>query len=346
VSPALVLPPHQLPFQREAERRDCVRRTFVGREQELRHLQAAYDTVVSGQGALLAVVGEPGIGKTALCEQLATYAVVRSGRVLLGHCYEEGSLSLPYLPFVEALRSYVTAREPDVLRSELGTGAVEIARIVSEVRERLQVEPRPSGDPEDDRWRLLQAVTSFLRNAGSVQPIVLVLEDLHWADRGTLDLLVHLSRNLAGARLLVVVTYRDVEVDRSHPLSAALAELRRVGEFGRVQLRGLGVTEVQSMLSIISGQDVSWAFAEAVQRQTEGNPLFVQEVVRYLVEEGLVAREGGRWRATGTQPLAMSIPEGLRDVIGGHFGRGARERDAAVLPQRELGLHLHRRLKR
>lgn len=201
------------------------RRTFVGREQELRQLQVAFDEALSGQGALVMVVGEPGIGKTALCEQLATHATIRGGKALVGHCYEEGSLSLPYLPFVEAIRSCVLEREPDHLRQELGTGATEVARIVSEIREKVAVEPREAGDPEDDRWRLYQAVTSFLRNASTVQPLLIVLEDLHWADRGTLDFLMHLSRNLGGCRMVVVGTYRDIEVDRAHPLSAALAEL-------------------------------------------------------------------------------------------------------------------------
>ena len=206
------------------------RHTFVGREGELKQLQAAFDGALSGQGGLLMVAGEPGIGKTALCEQLATYAAMRGGKALVGHCYEEGSLSLPYLPFIEAIRSYVLAREPEDLRRELGSAATDVARIVSEVRDKVQVEPRPSGDPEDDRGRLYQGVTGFLRNASGVQPLLLILEDLHWADRGTLDFLVHLSRNLSGARLLVVGTYRDVEVDRSHPLSPTLAELRRGSE--------------------------------------------------------------------------------------------------------------------
>ena len=269
------------------------------------------------------MVGEPGIGKTSLCEQLATYAVWRRGTVLVGHCYEEGSHAPPYLPFVEALRSYVLAREPEHLERELGSGAADVARIVSEVRDRVAVEPRPGGggDPEEERYRLLQAVTGFLRNAAAVQPLVLILEDLHDADRGTLDLLIHLSRNLQGTRLLVVGTYRDIEVDRAHPLSGALAELRRVSAFSRVLLRGLTADEVQRMLSGIAGQDVSWGLAEAVHRQTEGNPLFVQEVVRYLAEEGLIEREGGRWRATDQAPLVLSIPEGLRDVIGKRLSR-------------------------
>ncbi|HEY41971.1 MAG TPA: protein kinase [Dehalococcoidia bacterium] len=289
------------------------RRVFVGREPEQKQLQAAFDGAMSGQGALMMVVGEPGIGKTALCEQLSTYVTLRGGKTLVGHCYEEGSLSLPYLAFVEAMRSYVMTRETRDLRKELGTGAADVARIVSEVREKLKVEPKPSESPEEERYRLMQAVTSFLTSAAKVQPLLIVLEDLHDSDKGTLEMLTHVSRNLSGARLMIVGTYRDVEVDRTHPLSASLAELRRVATFDRVLLRGLNADEVRRMLESITRQDVPWGLAEAVHRQTEGNPLFVQEVVRYLVEEGLINREGGQWKAT---QLEMSIPEGLRDVVG------------------------------
>ncbi len=292
------------------------RRVFVGREPECRQLQGAFDGAMSGQGALMMVMGEPGIGKTALCEQLATYVTLRGGRTLVGHCYEEGSLSLPYLAFVEAMRSYVLSREVKDLREELGTGAADVARIVSEIRDRLKVKPRPQKDPEEERYRLMQAVTGFLTNAACVQPLLVVLEDLHDADKGTLDMLTHVSRNLAGARLLIVGTYRDVEVDRTHPLSAALAELRRVATYGRVILRGLNADEVKRMLESITRESVPWGMAETVHRQTEGNPLFVQEVVRYLAEEGLITQKEGRWRPAKDTPLEMNIPEGLRDVIG------------------------------
>jgi tetratricopeptide (TPR) repeat protein len=292
------------------------RRVFVGREPELKQLQSAFDGAMSGQGALMMVTGEPGIGKTALCEQLSTYVTLRGGRTLVGHCYEAGSLSLPYLAFVEALRSYVLSRDAKDLREELGSGAADVARIISEIRERLKIRPRPQKDPEEERYRLLQGVSEFLSNAANVQPMLVVLEDLHDADKGTLEMLTHVSRNLAGARLLILGTYRDVEVDRSHPLSAALAELRRVSTYGRVLLRGLNADEVRRMVETITRESVPWGLAEAVHRQTEGNPLFVQEVVRYLAEEGLIAQKEGRWRPTRDTPLEMSIPEGLRDVIG------------------------------
>jgi tetratricopeptide (TPR) repeat protein len=292
------------------------RRVFVGREAELRQLQSAFDAAASGHGSLTMVVGEPGIGKTALCEQLATYVALRGGRALVGHCYEEGSLSLPYLAFVEALRTYAQACDVNLLREELGPGAPDVARIVSEIRERLRIEPRAKGDPEEERYRLLQAVSDFLGSAAVAKPLLIVLEDLHSADRGTLEMLEHVARNLGDRRLLLVGTYRDIEVDRTHPLSAALAELRRLPHFGRVLLRGLNADEVRRMLSGIAGQDVPWGLAEAVHRQTEGNPLFVQEVVRYLAEEGIIEREKGRWRARSDTPVEMRIPDGLRDVIG------------------------------
>jgi len=292
------------------------RRVFVGRESELKQLQSAFDGAVSGQGSLMMVIGEPGIGKTETCLQLSTYVTLRGGKTLVGHCYEEGSLSLPYLAFVEAMRSYVLDREVKDLREELGTGAADVARIVSEIREKLKVKPRPKGDPEEERYRLMQAVTSFLTSAAGVQPLLIVLEDLHDADKGTLDMLTHVSRHLSGARLLIVGTYRDVEVDRTHPLSAALAELRRVSTYGRVILRGLNADEVRRMLEGITREEIPWNLAEAVHRQTEGNPLFVQEVVRYLAEEGLITQKEGRWRPAKETPLEMNIPEGLRDVIG------------------------------
>jgi tetratricopeptide (TPR) repeat protein len=292
------------------------RQIFVGREAELKQLKTAFDNALSGHGSLIMVVGEPGIGKTALTQQLATYVTMRGGSTLVGHCYEEGSLSLPYLAFVEAMRTYVLNRDEADLRRDMGSGASEVARIVSEVRDKLHVEPRPPTNPDEDRYRLFQAVTDFLSHASEVEPLLIVLEDLHDADKGTLDLLIYITHRLSKGRFLLIGTYRDIEVDRSHPLASTLAELRRVSTYERILLRGLTIDEVQRMLSGLSGQVVEWQIAEAVHKQTEGNPLFVQEVLRYAVEGGLIIRESGQWRAVDPNRLLMSIPEGLRDVIG------------------------------
>jgi predicted ATPase len=289
---------------------------FVGREQELGELRAAFDAAAASAGSLRVVVGEPGIGKTAICERLAAYAAEHGGRALVGHCYGEGSFSLPYLPFVEAIRAYVLDSDIDALRAELGTWAVEVAPIVPELRDRMGLEParEPGTFNDEDRYRLLQAATDFLRAAATRQPLLLVLEDLHDVDRGALDLLVHLSRQLAGSRMLVVGTYRDVEVDRTHPLSAMLAELRRSSHFGRLVLRGLSVEQVQRLLVSTGVPAAGRSLAEAVHRQTEGNPLFVQEVARDLTEEGQPAYVPG-------ETLIDRIPEGLRDVIGKRLSR-------------------------
>jgi tetratricopeptide (TPR) repeat protein len=292
------------------------RRVFVGREPELRQLQSAFDAAASGQGSLTMVVGEPGIGKTAITEQLATYAALRGGKALVGHCYEEGSLSLPYLAFIEAMRSYAAARDVTELKKELGPGAPDVGRIVSEVRERLNIPPSPKENPEEEKYRLMQAVTEFLGNIAVTQPLVIVLEDLHTADRGTLEMLGHVARNLGNKRLLLLGTYRDIEVDRTHPLSSSLADLRRLPNFNRVIIRGLNADEVRRMLASIAGQEVPWGLAEVVHRQTEGNPLFVQEVIRYLAEEGVFVRDKGRWQTKSDTPVEMRIPDGLRDVIG------------------------------
>ena len=157
--------------------------------------------------------------------------------------------------------------------------------MVPMLRVRLSLTPRPAGDPEVDRWRLLQAATDFLRSAAAKQPLLLVLEGLHNADSGTLDLLLYLARK-HGSRILVVGTYRDLEVDRAHPLSTVLSELHRATNVTRVQLRRLSTDEVQHLLAETSHQAIPHPFAELVHSQTEGNPLVVHETLRFLIDAG------------------------------------------------------------
>jgi predicted ATPase len=165
------------------------------------------------------LVGEPGIGKTRLAEEFAVYARLRGAQFLTGHSYE-GAVDVAYSPFVEAFRQYVRAR-PDVeLRRELGEGAPDVANLVSEIRQRfpdLPASPPLQGDAE--RQRLFGSVTDFLRSATAASPLVLHLDDLHWSDKPSLLLLRHLARHLASDRLLILGTYRDVELDRTHPLA-------------------------------------------------------------------------------------------------------------------------------
>jgi tetratricopeptide (TPR) repeat protein len=292
------------------------RRVFVGREPELKHLQSVFDLAWSGQGSLIMVAGEPGIGKTTLTEQLAHYVRLRGGQALVGHCYDKGSPSLPYLAFVEPLRSYSGHRDLLNLKEELGSNASDVARIVPEIGQKLRIQRRSKRNSEEEKYLLMQAVTGFLGNIAEAKPLALILEDLHNADQGTLEMLTHVNRSLGNKRLLVIGTYRDIEVGRIHPLSSALAELKRLPHFSRILLKGLKVDEIQRLLSGTVGQEVSRGLAERVHRQTEGNPLFAQEVGRYLLEEGLLVREDGTRAPVKDLALEMSIPEGLKEVIG------------------------------
>ncbi len=292
---------------------------FVGRQREMGELKACLEDALSGRGRLITLVGEPGIGKTRTATELATYAGMRSAQVLWGRCYEaEGAP--PYWPWVQAIRSYVRDVDPEQLRSEMGAGAADIAQVVSDVKEQLPgLEAPPQLEPEQARFRLFDSITAFLRSASRRQPLMLVLDDLQWADHPSLLLLEFVARELAGARLLVVGTYRDVELSRQHPLSNTLGELTRSAEggFQRVLLRGLGPDDVGRFIELASGVTPPTGMVAAVHRQTEGNPLFVTEVVRLLVQEGELTQENVGQRDS----WSVRIPEGVREVIGRRLDR-------------------------
>jgi class 3 adenylate cyclase/tetratricopeptide (TPR) repeat protein len=293
---------------------------FVGRAQELEGLKGVFEETLSGKGRLAMVVGEPGIGKTRLTEELGVYTAVRGAQVCWGHCYE-GELGVPYLPFVEALRSYVRDKGDDELRAELSTGAPEVATILSDVRVRfpdLPVSPALEGDAE--RMRLFEGVSAFLANAATARPLVLMLDDLHWADKPTLLLLQYLARNLRRERVMIVCTYRDVELDRTHPLADMIASLRREHLYERVLLRGLDRDEVKSFIEAVGEQETPALFAETVYRETEGNPFFVAEILRHLAESGALERVDGHW-AGSAEGVAEQLPEGVREVIGRRLSR-------------------------
>src|SRR5205807_903419 len=218
----------------------------------------------------------------------------------------------------QAMRGYVREREPDQLRRELGSSAAALAEILPELNAKLPgLTALPSAEPAQARFRLFDSVASFLRAGSADQPIVLVLDDLHWADAGSLALLEFLARELEGSRLLVLGTYRDVELTKGHPLAATLAELTRERLYERVLLRGLDAEDVGRFIAGTAGIAPPEALVAAVYRHTEGNPLFVTEVVRLLVQEGALAPE----RLTTREHWSVRIPDGVREVIGKRLER-------------------------
>jgi DNA-binding SARP family transcriptional activator len=284
---------------------------WYGREEELRRLLGIYDTAAAGGGGVVTVVGEPGIGKTRLLQELAAAARRRGGLVLSGRCLEGGWVP-PYHAFVEAITGYAAQAGPTRLRADLGPAAGPLAQLVPALRERLDDLPTAAPlQPDEERLRLLDAVARFFAGLAAHGPVVLVLDDLHWADASTLVTLRHVARVAARQRLLLVGAYRSGEAGPD--LVDALGALRAEAEVTAVRLRGLAADPVGRLLGALADAPVSAALAGAIQQETRGNPFFAREVLRHLLEtQALRMDADGALEAD--LPLEV-VPEGLRDVL-------------------------------
>jgi DNA-binding SARP family transcriptional activator len=287
---------------------------FVGREPELAELGAGLDAAIAGQGHLFLLVGEPGIGKSRLADEVMDQARVRGARVLVGRCWEAGGAPA-YWPWVQSLRTYVQETEPEALRAQLGAGAADVAQIVPELRERFPELPESSLEGEGARFRLFDSTARFLKNAAAACPFVLVLDDLHAADEPSLLLLRFLAGELAGSRILVVGTYRDVDPTIRDPLAGTVAELVREKATRRIELRGLTESDVGRYIELSGSATPPSELVSTIYTETEGNPLFVGEVVRLLAPEGRLSDVDvpALWK--------LGIPQGVREVIGRRLAR-------------------------
>jgi DNA-binding SARP family transcriptional activator/tetratricopeptide (TPR) repeat protein len=285
------------------------RSPFVGREDSLGWLHSQWSDARDGSGRLAVIAGDPGIGKTRLASELARAAHEEGAAVLLGRCHEE--LLMSYQPFVEAFARYVAAVSPDVLRGQVDPHGGELARLVPELARRLPDLVEPAGvDAEDERFRLFEAAGALLANASRSWPVVLVLEDLHWADKPTALLLTHLVRAIQAERVLVVGTYRETEL--GEPLVSVLADLHRERAVERLRLGSLNRGDVATMISGWLGRPPPTHFAHALHRETEGNPFFIEEVLRHLIEADAV--EGSEWARLASF-TELGIPDGVREAI-------------------------------
>ncbi|MBI4219476.1 MAG: AAA family ATPase [Chloroflexi bacterium] len=280
---------------------------FVGRDREMAEVRAALEDALAGRGGLVMLVGEPGIGKTRTAEELAAGARRRGAEVLWGNCPEERGAP-PYWPWVQVIRTHVASASPEVLRAELGKSAGVIVEAVPEMVDLLPgVDPAPRlEDMDAARFRLFETVSSFIRRAASTRPVVIVLDNLHWADASSLRLLEYVAQAIEEARLLIVCIYRDTGVDRSHPLLRSLGELTRQRRFVRVLLRGLVEEETCRVMENVGGFSPPAKLVADVQAQTEGNPLFVREVMRLLAQEGMLDPQ----RMADLETWRFRIPEG------------------------------------
>jgi len=290
--------------------------SFVGREPELERLRGAWADACSGHRRLVFLSGGPGIGKSRLSGELAREALAE-GTVLYGVCEEEMLVS--YQPFVEALRHYVRHAELDWARV-VGPGVGELARLIPELAAAVDAGgATPAGDPQTRCYLMFEAVSALLTEAART-PLVLVLDDLHWADRGTLQLLRHVTRAPQQASLLILGTYRDAEVGAGHPMAELLADLRRDRQFERISLDGLDERGVGELITTHAGDSAPGGIVQTVYEQTDGNPFFVEEVMRHLLETGALFERGGRWRPA-ISPDEIGVPEGVKDVVGWRVAR-------------------------
>jgi class 3 adenylate cyclase len=291
---------------------------LVGRDAELSALEDELLSVERGRsGGLVLLAGDAGMGKTRLAHELARRARSLGWDVLWGGC-SEADVALPYLPFVEAIGNHFAGRAPDEIHAELGGAARELSVLFPQLASQ---EPAPAaGDPSQAKLRLFESVVAVLRAAARDGGVMLVVDDVHWADASTRELLDHLARRLVGVPALVLCTYRSDELARRHPLLPTLQAWRRSRLANTITLSPLPPLGVAEMIaSIFNTDEVADDFRDLIADRTEGNPFVVEEMLREAVERGDVYLTDGRWERRAVDELG--IPDTVRETILLRIGR-------------------------
>lgn len=293
---------------------------FVDRARELGILAARLETARQGQGSLVLVCGEAGIGKSRLLDVFAERAREQDALVLRGRC-TEGDWAPPYDPWVEALGDYARSIGRDHLRKTLGPGASVLARTVPPIAAALPDIPEAAGlGPEEELVRLYDAVARWLLTIAPPKAAVLILGDLQWAGRGSLRILQYVARSSQRARLLIVGSYRDVELDQSNLLAEALPALAHDPGFERIALSGLSATEVAEFIALCGEHELSTELAHVIHAETGGNPFFVRELLRHLIDERRLI-EGDVRRLSAASIGELGVPASVQDVVNHRLHR-------------------------
>jgi DNA-binding CsgD family transcriptional regulator/tetratricopeptide (TPR) repeat protein len=288
-------------------------RPIVGRARELDVFRTALDRMLGGRRGLVLISGEPGIGKTRCAEALAALAEDQGALVLWGRCREEAGAP-PYWPWVQILRGYVDSSSLDEVRLNMGAAVKDIAALVPELLDSSHATHLTRDvvtDSSPARFRTFDAIRQFFHQAAQQVPIILVLDDLHWADAPSLSLLEFLSEELLRVRLLIVGTYRDSDASRKTPLLSTLGALSRDSDCRRVRLSGLSQRAIGEVAERLCDVNLSESAIEAIYQQTDGNPLFAIELIKVFIDENAGA-------AISTVP---AIPAGIRETIGRRLSR-------------------------
>ena len=267
------------------------------------------------------------MGKTTLLGEAAHAAFSHDNTVTFGHCEED--VVAPYQLFAEAITHLVTYAPEDLLRAHVEEHGSALALVAPVLASRIRDLPEASTrDADTERFVLFSAVVGFLASYSAERPLLIVFDDLQWADTGSLSLLRHLAASQQIPAVLLLGAFRDSELNQSPALLDTLAALHRMAGVQRVELVGLDDDGVVSLLEAVAGHALDGAsvkVAHAIARETDGNPFFVRELIRHLAETGAVAQdERGRW-GSGTASGPLALPDSVREVIGARVGRLGRE---------------------
>lgn len=282
---------------------------LVGRTGELERLKAEWEQAVAGDSRLVLLVGEPGVGKTRLAVEAALAAHDDGASVLYGRCDED--LAVPYQPFAEVVGSLVDTLGPDHVTHRVAGLAPYLGSLVP--RAARAFAEAPSLDPETTQYRLFEAVTAFLEATAADRPLVVILDDLHWATRPTLLLLRHLVVHASSRPLLLLATYRDTEHPPQHQVNEVLGDMLRHQTVARVHLGGLDHAGVAEFLAGVAGRPLEppeVRLAQTLHAQTGGNPFFLRELVRQLGDDGATFEF-----RTLSEALAEPLPEGVSRAV-------------------------------
>jgi predicted ATPase/DNA-binding XRE family transcriptional regulator len=298
---------------------------LIARTEEQARVDAALRDAAQGRGRLIAVCGEAGIGKTRLAQEAMLQARRYGFLIATGRCFEPQRL-IPFHPFIEALTTLYEAA-PDGSRAEIPTRWPHLTRLIPD---HFPDAPLDGGSNEM-LYRLFRSVSAFIRAIAEDRPVVLAMDDAHWADQTSLELLRHLARETARDRVLLIVTFRDVEVGRQHPLRNILHDLEREALAERLSLVPLAEKDTGELAAAAIGAEVALSddLVSLVHRRTEGNPFFIQQVVRDLVERGGLYRQDVVWHLRAIEEI--EAPESVRGVV--------RERVSRLLAETQASLH-------
>ncbi len=296
---------------------------YVGREQERAQLDELWAQARDGSLRLALISGEAGVGKTRLASNLALQARGEGATVLYGRCDED--LGVPFQPFSQALAHLVREAPKPILEGHVEHHGGNLARLVPGLGERLADLPvARQGDPETERYLLYAAAASLLEDAGEDEPVLLILDDLQWADQQTLSLLRHVLAASGPMRVMIVAVYRESDLSRDHPLTALLADLHRDHGGDRIKLTGLESADVLALIEALAGHELDQKgreLAGEITRETAGNPFFAGELIRHLIESGAIVHEQGEhWRVVG-DVAELGLPQSVREVTGRRVDR-------------------------